>query len=491
MHRGSGADVVVVGAGAAGCVVARRLADVGRRVVLLEAGPDLRFATEPDARDGWNLPTVPDWGYTAGPPRDGGPRKVRRGRLIGGTSWLTRFAVRGSRADFDAWGASGNPGWAFDDVLPAFRRLERDAEFGRAAWHGDAGPVPITRYPDRTRSPIHEAALDALVALGFDPVDDHNAPDAIGVGPMPMSSQDGVRDTTADAYLPREATPPDLVIRPDSEVDRVIVQSGRVTGVRLVDGSVVAAEQVVVAAGTYSSPGILMRSGIGPADHLGSCGIDVVVDLPGVGSNLADHPGTELDSRWRGSAPDPPPLHSIATFRSSLAQTPAPDMMFWLTDPTADEPTFALDPILLKPASRGTVRLTSANPGDPPRITLPSLTETVDVDRLAEGLERAHELAHRPEFRRGSAGEPPAMPPTPEARRRAIVDNAYSIPHVVGTCRMGPSPSDGDVVDSLGAVHGVDGLAVVDASIIPDAPSGFPHVIVIMLAEHLVARWTS
>jgi choline dehydrogenase len=232
-----------------------------------------------------------------------------------------------------------------------------------------------------------------------------------------------------------------------------------------------------------------MRSGIGPADHLGSVGINVLVDLPGVGSNLADHPGTELDSGWRGPGVTGPVLHTIATFRSSLARTDGPpDLMFWVSDPENDEAGLWFDPVLMKPESRGSVRLGSADPTTAPRIILPALGEPRDVERLAEGYRLGLELANRPEIRRISTDAPPAEPATDKELRRRVVEGAYSIPHVVGTCAMGPTPENGAVVDALGRVHGVDRLSVIDASIIPDAPSGFPHLVTIMVAEHLSER---
>ncbi len=277
-------DIAIVGGGAAGCVVARRLADDGtQRVVLLEAGPDLRSATPSDWRDGWRLPTPPDWGFESEPDQAGATGRLRRGRLLGGTSWLTRFAVRGAAADFDALAARGNPGWSFDDVLPAFRRLEADDEFGHEAWHGDDGPIPIARYPNLEPSAIHQAVLAAFEAAGFRSVDDMNAPEAIGVGRMPMSSRDGVRVTAVDAYLPAGATPACLEVRADSTVEAVILDRDRTTGVRLADGTEIHAGSVILAAGTYGSPTILLRSGIGPADELRDLGIEVRLDLPGVG----------------------------------------------------------------------------------------------------------------------------------------------------------------------------------------------------------------
>ena len=458
-------------------------------MVLLEAGPDLRHATPAEWRDGWSLPVPLDWGFASEPDAAGATGKLRRGRVLGGTSWLTRFAVRGAPADFDAWAARGNPGWTYADVLPAFRRVEADAEFGGEPWHGEDGPIPVARYPALPRSDVHAAAVEALSALGFAPVADHNAPDAVGVGPMPMSTRGGVRVTSVDAFLPHDQQPASLEIRGDSAIASVSTDAGRATGVRLVDGTPLRAGLVILAAGTYGSPPILMRSGIGPADHLRDMGIEVTVDLAGVGANLADHPGVDLDTGWHGPATTGPVLHSIATLRSSGATSGgAPDLMFWVSDPAGTEPGFYVDPILLKPRSRGTVRLRSAEPTATPRIALPSLEDPADVDRLVEGYRIGVELANRPEIRRLATGAAPTLPATPEAIRARVRENAYSIPHVVGTCRMGPSPDDGDVVDTLGKVHGVDGLHVVDASIIPDAPSGFPHLITIMLAEHLSAR---
>jgi choline dehydrogenase-like flavoprotein len=482
-------DVVVVGGGAAGCVVAARVAGSGSRSVLLvEAGPDLRANTPELVRDGWHMTREFDWGYSSEPDEFGVVQKVRRVKMLGGTSAITRFAVRGSPADYEEWVALGNPGWGFQNLLPYFKRLETDLDYGGQPWHGVSGPIPIGRYRDHEPTDIHAAGLRALEATGFPIIDDHNRPRALGAGPMPMSSRDGIRVSTAGGYLPSGRTLENLTIRSDVEVSHVVLEGTRAAGVSLADGTQIDAACVVLCAGTYGSPAILMRSGIGPAEHLRAVGVPVKLDLPGVGANLADHPGVDLDCGYRGPARETPLLHTIATFHSSGTNTSAPpDLMFWLSDPVPpEEPEqFTIGVVLLKPRSTGTVRLRSADPSDAPLIDLPHLTEHQDMDRLVEGYRRAREVASRPEIRRLCEGQLP-----PEIRddgelRRMIQQSAYSIPHVVGTCSMGSSADEAAVVDASGRVYGAERLYVVDASIMPRVPSGFTHLPTIAIAEKL------
>ena len=475
-------DVIVVGAGAGGCVVAARLAEFGAEsVLLIEAGPDLRTKPPAALRDGWGIsPSEFDWGLVSEPNPVGNTQNVWRTRAVGGTGWLTRFAPRGAPADYDAWADFGCTGWSFEDVLPYFIAIEDDVDFGAEPWHGRGGPMQVSRYYDRDYSEAAARQIAAALATGLPTIEDHNKPGAAGVGRMPMSTRAGRRVTTADAYLAGNGVAPNLTIRADTLVASLTFDAARVTGVQLLGGETVAAARVVLSAGVYGNPPILMRSGIGPADELSSLGIDVRLDLPGVGANLADHPVVDMVEGELDGEPPREIMHWIATFRSTT--TPAaesPDLMFWGSDP--EEGQFELGVVLLKPRSRGRVRLRSADPAAPPLIELPALSDPFDVERLAEAYRRALDVA-------GQCGVAPPAPRDDSDLREHIRKVGRSLPHVVGTCAMGARPENGAVVDSDGRVHGCEGLAIADASIMPDVPSGFTHFPTIMIAERIAER---
>ncbi len=494
-------DVAIVGGGAAGCVLAARLSeDRACEVLLLEAGPDLRAAMPPEIRSGWRPTRTFDWGYVAEPDRYGNARELPRGRLLGGcSSTNAAFALRGSPADYDAWAAAGNSGWSFEDLLPYFTRLEADADFGEDAWHGQGGPIPIRRYRADELTDVATAGLAAFEAVGLETVADHNAPGAVGAGVAPVNCRDGLRVSTALAYLPDSGERPNLRLRCETEVAEVTVEGNRAVGVRLAGGETIEAAVVVLCAGAYASPAVLLRSGVGPADELAALGIPVAVDLPGVGRNLADHPSVSLELPYRSDAEPAPLFQVVATLHSSRSKSSDPPdlqvLVFGPYEPLKERPsTFMCAAALLKPRSRGRVRLRSAACADPPRIELGYLREAADAERLVEGLDRAEALAAEPAVRgvcRDRSSDLDRLPRDARERREWVRRNCWTYHHVVGTCAMGPASDPGAVVDTRGRVHGIEALFVADASVMPDVPSANTHIPTVMVAERLVEEVTA
>jgi choline dehydrogenase len=478
------ADIAIVGAGAAGCVLAARLSERPElSVLLLEAGPDYPDSeTLPaELRSGWRSAGTHDWGYTD--EQTGGI--VARAKLVGGCSATNgTIALRGAPADYDGWARLGNPGWSFAEVLADFRKLETDLDFVDD-WHGQTGPIPIRRYEPKELTPVNAAAFEALGASGFPEVVDHNRPGEIGVGAAPVNTIGGVRMSAQVTYLRQARERENLRVLPDALVDRILIEQGQAVGIRLADGRTVRAPRIVLAAGTYGSPAILLRSGVGPARDLAVLGLPCRSHLPGVGANLQEHPGISVIWPLATELPDGPRFQVVAT-RVDIGEG---DEAPWLQHvPAATPNLFWVSATVMQPRSRGRVRLASLDPTAAPKIRLNLLQEPVDLAMMIEGVRSARRVgAQRP--LRDLAGGPEqwlgaGLQEGPEFAH-ALRRSAWTYHHACGTCAMGPHPEQGAVVNARGQVHGVPGLWVADASIMPVIPSGNTHLPTLMLAEHL------
>ncbi|WP_442920577.1 GMC family oxidoreductase [Massilia sp. S19_KUP03_FR1] len=494
-------DVVIAGGGSAGAVLATRLsADGQRQVLLLDAGPDYAPGAYPAALTNANLVAGSpehDWHYhSQDAARLGHDIGIPRGRVIGGSSAVNAaVAMRARPADFARWSRRGIEGWEWPEVLAAYRAME-NTPTGDDAWHGRSGPFPVRQRSAQENTPSMRAFVSAAESAGLPHVADFNGAHQHGVGPYPLNVIDGVRINTGMAYLTAAVRArPNLTIRGNAEVDRVLIEKGRAVGVRLVGDDIVRAGEVILSSGTIGSPAILMRSGVGPQGHLGELGIDVMADLP-VGERLQEHPFF---------------FNVYALKASAVAMTPAAGAIVWtrsrraapgdldlhisgthLIDPKAS-PTggaIVLACAVTLPKSNGSLRLASRDPRAAPQIRYNFFQQEDDLDRMVEAVELSRRIGRSAPFADLVDHEmaPGATVLEGQALRQNIVANVAGYQHPTSTVPMGAADDRAAVVDAWGAVRGIAALRVVDASILPDIPSVATNLTTIMLAERISAH---
>lgn len=516
-------DVVIVGAGVAGCVLAARLTeDPGRRVLLIEAGGSDRSpviqmpAAVPFA---YASPRF-GWGWESGPEPHLGGRTIdeKRGRVLGGTSSINAMIFnRGNPLDFEGWAQAGLTGWSFDRCLPYFKRMETFAD-GADAWRGGDGPLKVSRCRPGER--VHECFFRAGEQAGHAIAADHNGERQEGLHVAQAYIHEGRRWSAANAYLRPATGRPNLTVVTGATVERVVLDRGRAVGVALrgpARTEVVEAGEVILAAGAFASPKLLMLSGVGDADHLADVGVPLAVPLPGVGRNLENHPGVNI--QYRTSRADSVvrhlgPLGQVrlavewAFLRRGLGTTnffeagaflrTRPDLAwpnvqfeflpllrYMRNGRLHAEPGFTFWMDLSRPASRGRVSLRSPNPAAPPRIVFDHLADREDRRDLVDGVKLARDLVAQPAWD-GVRGE--EVLPGPGVRTDREIDAwltqaVGSSYHPGGTCRMGVD--DGAVVDAEARVRGVEGLRVIDASIMPRTVTANLSAAIYMMAEKL------
>ena len=508
-------DVIIVGGGSAGCTMAGRLSeDPNRSVLLLEAGPDFPvFEQLPEdlkmGNNVWLSAYGPhSWDYVARVTADQTELTIPRGKATGGSSAVNgQVLFRGIPEDYDGWAAVGNDEWAFTDVLPYFNKMETDLDFS-GDFHGSTGPVPVRRYPRSEWLPYALSFEQACLAEGFAADEDQNHPESTGVSPRARNTIDGVRISMAIAYLDPARHRLNLTIKGDVMARRILFEGKKAVGVEAESGGerfTVEGEQIVLCSGAIGSPQLLMLSGVGPADHLKSMGIELVHESPGVGQNLRDHPSAAVLFRATGDRPEvQAPVIQVGLRYTVEGSTVRNDMQISPMLMTSehrpaqvqiddDENYIGFSASLQLALGSGELLLTANDPSVQPYLDYNYLMEPLDRERMRKAIRLVLRMAEHPSFKDfilDCVNPTEADLASDDALDAWLNRNVGTSHHISGTCKMGPDSDAMAVVDQHGRVRGVEGLRVADASIMPDVIRANTNATTIMIGER-VANWIS
>lgn len=515
-------DFIIVGAGSAGCVLAHRLTeDPAVKVLLLEAGgSDSHPRVKIPAAFAKLFKSPLDWAFHSEPEPTMAGRElyIPRGKMLGGSSSMNAMLyVRGHRRDYDGWKSAGNGGWGYLDVLPCFKKAENQ-ERGGSGFHGEGGPLNVA--DQRTINPLSEAFVAAAVETGRRRNPDFNGAEQDGFGFYQVNQKNGRRWSAADAYLRPALGRPNLEVLTRARAAKLFIEGSRVYGLEYLRGgkslyAFCPEGEVVLAAGAIQSPQLLLLSGVGPVGDLEALGVEVAAELPGVGSNLHDHlflpltyfcrrpvslaSAESLTNAARYLSRHDGPLSSVIAEAGGFVRTraglDAPDLQFhfapaFFVEHGFSNPEghgFSIAPTLLTPRSRGRLTLSSADAEAAPRIDGRYLAEEADLEILLAGLRLGREIASQAAFDadRGDEHLPGASLESDEELEDYVRARAELLYHPVGTCRMGIDETA--VVDPELRVHGLEGLRVADASVMPTIVRGNTHAPTVMIAEKAAA----
>ena len=506
-------DVIVVGGGSAGSVVAARMAeDPDTTVLLLEAGTDYPdLANLPEDIQNGHTRTAEDersehnWALRGTITEEQGEIHVAQGKVIGGGGSINgQVFLRGIPQDFDDWASWGNEEWSYTKVLPYFRKAETDLDI-KDDFHGTDGPLPISRKVGETWPVIQSAFHTACLQNGFDTTDDMNGVEPTGVGVVPMNNQKGVRMSTAITHLAPMRHHLNLTIRGNVFARKILIENRQVTGVEVESGGevfTVESNKVVLSAGALKSPHILMLSGIGPKDQLDEYGIDVLQNTPGVGANLRNHPISPISFRVKEGIKLQPDASGvrIALRYTAKGSDDSNDMMMTtsslfspFTGEMLPDRIGRISCVIELPAGAGFVRLNSADPAVQPKFDYRYFSHPEDMRRMRDGIRLAVKMLETDAYKDVSDGR---VTPTEgiltddDALDLWIRQTVGSARHVSGTCKIGPDSDPMAVVDQQCRVKGLQGLWIADSSVMPQVPRANANATAIMIGER-VADWAA